>query len=47
MSLEQITYKLGVPEDCRSVAVELFDEAFGEKLALAIAATDERLWIGR
>ena len=37
-----ITYQIGIPEEFRSTAVDLYDEAFGAKLALAIASTEER-----
>ena len=42
MSPELLTYQIGIPEKCRSTAVDLFDEAFGRKLALAIASKNER-----
>ncbi len=39
---EAITYQVGIPDEHRSVAVDLFDQAFGEKLALAVPNMDRR-----
>lgn len=42
MKLEAVTYQVGIPSEHRSIAVDLFDEAFGEKLALAVPNMDKR-----
>ena len=38
-----ITYHLGIPEALREDAAQLYDEAFGAKLALAISNREQRL----
>lgn len=42
MKPEAVTYQVGIPDEHRSVAVDLFDEAFGEKLALAVPNMENR-----
>ena len=42
MNPELIKYQIGIPEAFRSTATDLYDEAFGKKLSLAIAKTKER-----
>ncbi len=38
----EVTIQRGLPESLRTDAVEVFDEAFGEKLSLAIPSTEKR-----
>ena len=40
---DTLTYAMGFPEALRPEAAELYDQAFGEKLALAIPSRGERL----
>ena len=42
MKPDAVTYQVGIPDEHRSVAVDLFDEAFGEKLALAVPNREKR-----
>ena len=40
---DQIQYQIGVPEQYRSVAAALYDEAFGPKLSLAVPNQAKRI----
>ena len=40
---DKIIYQLGIPEHFRAAAVELFDQAFGEKFSVAINAKEKRM----
>lgn len=42
MGTDQIIYQTGIPEEYRSAAVDLYDEAFAEKLSLAIISKEDR-----
>ena len=43
MEIEKITYRVGVPEKFKKDTVELYDVAFGEKVALAVPQKEKRL----
>lgn len=42
MNADQISYQTGIPEKYRLAAVDLYDEAFGEKLSLAVRNRENR-----
>ncbi len=42
MSADHISYQIGIPEKFRSVAAELYDEAFGKKLSVAVKNDKDR-----
>ena len=39
----EITYQLGIPEHLRMAAVELYDQAFGQKFSVAVGNKEQRL----
>ena len=43
MSDNEVSYQTGIPEQYRERAAELYDEAFGKKLSLAIKDNTKRL----
>ena len=43
MSTQNITYRVGIPEQFRDRAAVLFEEAFGRKLAVAIQEREKRM----
>ena len=43
MSANQVYYQVGIPEQYRDIAVELYDEAFGKKISVAIKDKRNRL----
>ena len=43
MSSNEIIYKVGIPEEFRSTAVNLYDEAFGKKISVAVKDKKNRL----
>jgi hypothetical protein len=43
MSVNHISYQIGIPEQYREAAVELYEEAFGKKLGVAIIGKGKRL----
>jgi GNAT superfamily N-acetyltransferase len=43
MKTEDINYHIGLPEKYRDSAVDLYDEVFGQKFAVAIPSKEERL----
>lgn len=43
MSVNHISYQIGIPEQYRETAVELYEEAFGKKLGVAIKDKGKRL----
>lgn len=45
MSINQIVYQVGIPEQYRETAAELYEEAFGKKLGVAIKDKEKRLSI--
>ena len=42
MSDDGITIELGLPDELRAQAVEIFDEAFGDKMRMAVRDTEKR-----
>ena len=42
MRTDQVSYQTGIPEKYRVAAVDLYDEAFGEKLSLAVRNREDR-----
>lgn len=42
MSADHISYQTGIPEKYRLAAVDLYDEAFGEKFSVAVRNTEDR-----
>lgn len=42
MSMNEIIYQIGLPEKFRSDAVRLYDEAFGNKISVAIRSDESR-----
>ncbi|MCF6289321.1 MAG: GNAT family N-acetyltransferase [Proteobacteria bacterium] len=42
MSANEIIYQIGLPEQFRSDAVKLYDEAFGKKISVAIRSDESR-----
>ncbi|MEW8663498.1 MAG: GNAT family N-acetyltransferase [Candidatus Thiodiazotropha sp.] len=40
--MDEISYQLGIPHELRDDAVTLYDEAFGQKLSVAIADDEKR-----
>lgn len=42
MSTNQIIYQTGLPEQFRSEAVQLYDEAFGAKFSVAVRSDEDR-----
>ena len=42
MSIDQISYQIGIPEQFKPVAAELYDEAFGKKLSVAVKNDKDR-----
>lgn len=43
MNTEDISYRVGLPEKYRNSAVDLYDEAFGQKFAVAIPSKEKRI----
>ena len=43
MKTEDINYHIGLPEKYRDSAVNLYDEAFGQKFAVAIPSKEKRI----
>ena len=43
MNTEDITYQVGLPEEYRKAAVDLYEEAFGQKFAVAIPSKEKRI----
>lgn len=43
MKTDNINYHLGLPEEYRDAAVDLYDEAFGQKFAIAIPSREKRI----
>jgi ribosomal protein S18 acetylase RimI-like enzyme len=43
MNTDDINYYLGLPERYRDCAVDLYDEAFGQKFAVAIPSREKRI----
>ena len=43
MSVTHISYQIGIPEQYRGTAAELYEEAFGKKLGIAIKDKGKRL----
>lgn len=42
MNADQISYQIGIPEQFRLIAAELYDEAFGKKLSVAVKNDKDR-----
>lgn len=43
MNTIQVSYQIGIPEQYRDTAVELYDEAFGKKISVAVKDKRKRL----
>ncbi|MFT6976182.1 MAG: ribosomal protein S18 acetylase RimI-like enzyme [Bermanella sp.] len=43
MKIDNIKYSLGLPEKYRDSAVDLYDEAFGQKFSIAIPSREKRI----
>lgn len=43
METEKITYRVGIPESYRNATAELYDVAFGEKIALGVPEKEKRI----
>ena len=43
MNTEDISYRVGLPEKYRNSAVDLYEEAFGQKFAVAIPSKEKRI----
>jgi GNAT superfamily N-acetyltransferase len=43
MNIKDINYQVGLPEEYRDSAVDLYEEAFGQKFSLAIPSKEKRI----